>query len=139
MARAPSRAETGNACPRRTNWPSRASRAATPPASPAAGARTFAGIIADTPDRVAVNAELEEPGWLVLRDNWFPGWKAEVDGAPARILRADYAFRAVALSAGRHRVVFRYRPGSFYWGIAVSLAALAAAAGIAIFRSRKCE
>jgi hypothetical protein len=107
---------------------------------PATGARTTsAGITEDTPDRIAVNADLEKPGWLVLRDNYFPGWKAEVDGAPARILRADYAFRAVALSAGSHRVVFRYRPGSFYWGIGVSLAALAAAAGIAFFRSRKSE
>jgi hypothetical protein len=109
----------------------------TPPTSPATGARTSADIIEDTPDRVAVSAELEKPGWLVLRDNYFPGWKAEVDGAPARILHADYAFRAVALSAGSHRVVFRYRPASFYWGIGVSLAALAAAAGIAFTSPRK--
>jgi hypothetical protein len=114
----------------------------TPPASPATGARTLAGILTDTPDEVAVIAELEKPGWLVLRDNYFPGWRAEVDGVPARILRADYAFRAVALSAGTHRVVFRYRPESFSWGIGVSLAALAAAAIIALAslrRSRKCE
>ena len=108
-----------------------------PPASPATGARTLAGILKDAPDDVVVVAELEKPGWLVLRDNYFPGWKAEVDGAPARILRADYAFRAVALSAGSHRVVFRYRPESFYWGIGVSLAALATAAGIALTRLRK--
>ncbi len=109
----------------------------TPPASPATGAGTSARIIEEDPDRVAVSAELEKPGWLVLRDNWFPGWKAEVDGAPARILRADYAFRAVALPAGSHRVVFRYRPASFYWGIGVSLAALAAAGAIAISGLRK--
>ena len=109
----------------------------TPPASPATGVRTSAGILTDNPDDVTVSAELEKPGWLVLRDNWFPGWKAEVDGDPARILRADYAFRAVALSAGKHRVVFRYRPESFYWGIGVSLAALAAAAVIAVTGLRK--
>ncbi|MGD0999912.1 MAG: YfhO family protein [Candidatus Brocadiia bacterium] len=108
-----------------------------PPASPATGARTLAGILEDAPDDVAVTAALEKPGWLVLRDNYFPGWKAEVDGAPARILRADYAFRAVALSAGSHRVVFRYRPGSFSWGIGLSLAALATAVGIAFTGLRK--
>ncbi len=114
----------------------------TPPASPATGPRTLAGILKDAPDDVAVIAELEKPGWLVLLDNYFPGWKAEADGAPARILRADYAFRAVALSAGSHRVLFRYRPESFSWGIAVSLAALATAAVIAltaIRRSQKSE
>jgi hypothetical protein len=108
-----------------------------PPASPATGARTLAGILKDAPDDVAVIAELEKPGWLVLLDNYFPGWKAEVDGAPARILRADYAFRAVALSAGTHRVVFRYRPESLSWGIGVSLAALATAAIIALTTLRK--
>jgi hypothetical protein len=108
-----------------------------PPASPATGARTLAGILKDAPDDVAVVAELEKPGWLVLLDNYFPGWKAEVDGAPARILRADYAFRAVALSAGTHRVVFRYRPDSLSWGIGVSLAALATAAIIALTTLRK--
>jgi hypothetical protein len=107
------------------------------PASPATGTRTSAGILTDNPDDVTVSAELEKPGWLVLRDNYFPGWKVEVDGAPARILRADYAFRAVALSAGMHRVVFRYRPASFCWGIGVSLAALAAAAAIAFAGLRK--
>ena len=108
-----------------------------PPASPATGARTLAGILKDAPDDVVVIAELEKPGWLVLLDNYFPGWKAEVDGAPARILRADYAFRAVALPAGSHRVVFRYRPESFSWGIGVSLAALAAAVIIALTGLRK--
>jgi uncharacterized membrane protein YfhO len=40
------------------------------------------------------------------------------------LLRADGYFRAVALPAGSHRVVFRYRPLSFYAGAAISLAAL---------------
>ena len=108
-----------------------------PPASPATAARTLAGILKDSPDDVTVLANLEKPGWLVLRDNWFPGWKAEVDGAPARILHADCAFRAVALPAGSHRVVFHYRPGSLYWGIGVSLVALAVAGGIAFRRKRR--
>jgi hypothetical protein len=108
-----------------------------PPASSAPGARTLAGILRDAPDDVVVTAELEKPGWLVLLDNYYPGWTAEVDGAPARILQADYAFRAVALSAGTHRVVFRYCPESLSWGIGVSLAALATAAIIALTALRK--
>jgi uncharacterized membrane protein YfhO len=47
-----------------------------------------------------------------------------VDGRPAPILSADGYLRAVALPAGSHRVVFRYRPVSFYAGAALSLLAL---------------
>ena len=78
----------------------------------------------DSPNRVSLLASPTRPGWLVLRDNFFPGWGAEVDGNPAAVLRANYAFRAVSLPAGAHLVVFRYRPLSLYLGFAFSMAGL---------------
>ena len=61
------------------------------------------------------------PGrYLVLADTFYPGWQARIDGERAAILRANYAFRAVALDAGEHEVVFRYRPLSFIVGVACS-------------------
>src|SRR5262249_36024370 len=62
------------------------------------------------PERVEVDVQLARAGFLVLTDTHYPGWRAEVAGAAARILRADYLFRAVALGSGEHRVVFRYAP-----------------------------
>jgi uncharacterized membrane protein YfhO len=48
----------------------------------------------------------------VLLDEWTQGWSATVDGVAAPIERADVVFRAVAISAGSHRVELRYRtPG----------------------------
>ncbi len=64
------------------------------------------------------------PGLLVLTDLHAPGWIAEEAGRRLPILRADGYFRAVALPAGTHRVVFRYRPITFYAGAAVSGLAL---------------
>lgn len=49
-------------------------------------------------------------GWLVLSDRFVPGWRASLDGAPVPILRADLAFRAVEVPAGRHLVEMTYRP-----------------------------
>jgi hypothetical protein len=81
------------------------------------------------PERVEVAVHLTRPGFLVLTDTHYPGWRAEVDSAPARILRADYLFRAVALGSGEHRVVFRYAPRwrPFAWALSgLGLAAVAA-------------
>ena len=44
-----------------------------------------------------------------------------MDDAPATVLRADYALRAVALGAGSHKVRFAYRSGSFDKGLLLSL------------------
>jgi len=59
-------------------------------------------------------------------DTFYPGWRATVDGQAAEIVRANYAFRAVALEAGAHQVVLRYRPRSLIAGTIVSGAALLA-------------
>ena len=50
---------------------------------------------------------------LVLHETYYPGWVAEIDGKPARILRADVLFRGVEVPPGRRKVVFRYAPLSF--------------------------
>jgi hypothetical protein len=57
---------------------------------------------------------------LVFTDLYYPGWTADVDGRPTDILRANFAFRAVAVPAGTHTIRFRYRPASVAWGAAGS-------------------
>ncbi|RME33564.1 MAG: hypothetical protein D6793_09625 [Thermoflexia bacterium] len=84
------------------------------------------------PERVEVEATLTAPGYLVLTDALYPGWQAWVDGTRTEILPADLLFRAVRLEAGTHRVVFRFRPRSFYAGAGISLLALAAWGAAAI-------
>jgi hypothetical protein len=95
-----------------------------------------AEIVETTANRVEVWAELDAPGYLVLSDTWYPGWKATVDGQPAPVLRANMTFRAVPLSPGEHRVVFRFVPVGFTLGVCASavtllLMALACSAGCA--------
>ncbi|MFQ5340606.1 MAG: YfhO family protein [Anaerolineae bacterium] len=82
-----------------------------------------------SPRRVEIQAELDQPGYLVLLDSYYPGWRASVDGRPEPVWRADVLFRAVALERGRHSITFAYDPLTFKIGSAVSLVALA---GLAI-------
>jgi uncharacterized membrane protein YfhO len=79
---------------------------------------------------------LTAPGVLVVGDTWFPGWEARVDGAPASILRANHAFRALALAEGAHTVELAYRPVSFRLGIALSLVGLLATVTVGRFSRR---
>jgi hypothetical protein len=76
------------------------------------GDGNFAQIVAWRPDRVDVEVDAAEPGVLVLHDAFYPGWVVEVDGKPARMLRANVLFRAVEVSEGHHHVAFRYAPFS---------------------------
>ena len=56
----------------------------------------------------------------MLLDNAAPGWTALVNGAPARILTADYAFRAVEVPAGSAQVDFRYTTPGLRAGLAIT-------------------
>jgi hypothetical protein len=98
-----------------------------PEPRPLAGTKrpfVIARIAEDHPERVVADINSGGAGILVLADLDYPGWKAAVDGHPAPILTADGCLRAVALPAGSHRVVFRYRPVSLYAGAILSLLAL---------------
>jgi len=70
---------------------------------------------------VLIRASLSSPGVLVLTDSFYPGWRVYVDGKEKEILRANFFFRAVPLSAGEYLVEFRYRPRSFAAGLALSI------------------
>jgi hypothetical protein len=92
------------------------------------------------PERITIQASAEAPGYLILSDAWYPGWKATVDGAPVDIERANVHFRGVYLEPGTHTVRFVYRPVSYSIGLEISIATLVgiviAAVGCGIRHSR---
>ncbi len=97
-----------------------------PRAAPAGGVGQ-GRITAWRPDRVRLEAELRAPGYLVLADAYDPNWRVSIDGRSARLLRANVAFRAVALPPGRHAVEFVYRPPAVTAGFALAGLALGGA------------
>ena len=65
-------------------------------------------------------------GILLLAQRDAPGWRVEVDGVRREALLANGIFRAVALSPGRHTIVWTYSPPSFFLGAAITICALIA-------------
>ena len=104
---------------------------------PGAGDRGFAlerdrvEWISDLPDLVVFKTTTSAPALLILRDTYYRGWRAVVDGAEVPILRTDYLFRGVEVPAGEHTVRFEFRPLSFRIGLVISV--LAWLAGIGLF------
>lgn len=76
------------------------------------------------PEDIRITVSTGRSGLLVLDDPYYPGWTACVDGKIARIYRANYLFRAVPVSAGVHRVEFRFRPKSIGYGLYITLVSL---------------
>jgi len=82
--------------------------------------KNVATIVSREPERIEIASSTPRAGFVILADTYRPGWTATVDGAAARVLRAQWAMRAVAVPAGEHNVVFRYQPTSLRTGAAVT-------------------
>jgi hypothetical protein len=82
---------------------------------------------------VLVRRELQGRGWYtanlprlgiaVFPGRYSRGWRAWVDGRKAEVYEVNLFSKGVVVPSGSHEVVLRYIPGSFIWGLAISLAA----------------
>ncbi|MFX0195870.1 MAG: YfhO family protein, partial [Candidatus Hodarchaeota archaeon] len=63
-----------------------------------------------SPNEIIISTTLTHPGFLVLSENYYPGWNAYVDGVQHEVLKAYHTLRAVYLEAGSHEVRFTYEP-----------------------------
>lgn len=91
------------------------------------------------PTRVEMTARLSRPGFVVLADVDFPGWRLTIDGKPAPILKANRLMRGAAVEAGTHRLVYTFEPASLKVGVSASLAGFAALAGLVVWSIRQRE
>jgi hypothetical protein len=94
------------------------------PRSPTAG-RHEARLASFLSDRLEVEVEMSDPGYLVVLETYDPGWRASVGERDAPVLPANGAFLAVPVPAGRHLVRLVYRPRSAALGASISASVLA--------------
>ena len=91
--------------------------------SPDGGAgENIVEILEYKPNAITLKASCRTDCILVLSEWDYPAWKAEIDGAPVEILRANHAQRAIALTQGNHDIKMCYGSDSFHRGLIISLA-----------------
>jgi len=91
-----------------------------------AGSTGSARIDSDQSELLTVSASSTGGGFVFVSDQFYPGWTVTVNGNPATILNANYAFRLVRIPPGESTVVFRYEPASLRAGAMISLTTLVA-------------
>lgn len=81
-------------------------------------------VLSYEPTDIRLESKTQGSAFLVAADSYYPGWRASVDGQPARIYPSDAAFRGIIVPAGSHAVEFRFVPRTLYLSAAVSGATL---------------
>ncbi len=83
-----------------------------------------------TPTQLTLTVQAEGRRLLVVSQVYYPGWQAEVDGEPARLVPVNGILSGLEITEGRHTVTLVYRPLSFYLGAVLSLVGVVLAAGL---------
>ena len=105
------------------------------PPGPGSGHGT-SRIVFAAPDRMKLEVEAPEGGYLVILESYDPGWRATVDGRAASVVPANVLFRGIRLDPGAHAVELVYRPPGLVAGLALSALSILIAAVLAWRTSR---
>lgn len=66
-------------------------------------------------DVVAYESNSGKAEFAVFSEIYYDaGWVATIDGKEAPIIRTNYVLRGLQLPAGKHSIVFEFKPASFY-------------------------
>lgn len=75
------------------------------------------------PNQLTYESSSTTEGLAVFSEIYYPkGWVATIDGKEASILRTNYVLRALTIPAGKHTIVFEFKPAPYYIGNKVSMA-----------------
>jgi hypothetical protein len=87
---------------------------------------TPARIISQRFERQQVELEVEapEPSLVVIAQSYYPAWQAYANDRPVPLFRANYAFQAIQVPAGTHRLRLTYEDRAFKFGVVLCTMAL---------------
>ena len=81
---------------------------------------------------IALDPAPPAPSYLLVSENWYPDWHAEVDATPTATLRGNYSLIAVPIPAGAKTVELWFDSAEYHRGWWITMLSLAILAGLAI-------
>lgn len=74
--------------------------------------------------RIAADFDADAPSLILIAQNYYSNWKAFVDGNSVPLYKANHAFQAVQVPAGKHHLEILYQDTTFRAGVIISLTSL---------------
>lgn len=78
-------------------------------------------LMSYAPETASWQVVSDQAAYLLIQDSYYPGWKASIDGSATPIYRANIAFRAVYVPAGKHTITLYYQPWWLTIGLGLSI------------------
>ena len=74
-------------------------------------------LVSYLPDSLVYDYYSPKNEFVVFSEVYYPeGWKATIDGKPAKIIETDYILRGIAIPAGKHKIVMVFEPKPYTIG-----------------------
>ncbi len=92
--------------------------------------------------RIGLEGQAVAPSWLVVSENWYPDWRATVDGQQATVYRGQFSLITIPLPAGAKEVSLEFRSAAYEKGRLITFISLIAALGlwlVPLVRTRRAD
>jgi hypothetical protein len=79
---------------------------------------------------IALTGQATAASWLVVSENWYPDWRATVDGGQADVLRGQFSLITVSVPVGAREITLEFRSRAYERGRMITFISLIAALGL---------
>jgi hypothetical protein len=84
-------------------------------ANPVKDSTAFIKLLYNDNDIIQYHSSSKHTEFAVFSEIYYDaGWVATIDGKESPIIRTNYVLRGLQIPAGDHRIVFEFKPASFY-------------------------